>query len=286
MHEAAIRVGLSDWREWLLSVADTRTLRRLELPGELLESASGEALRRIGHLRLAVLHVADALPATLSRYASEAGLTDDGNAMTALLRGVRDRLCGGVRLTSVDVGLDRLRDEDFDTGLRRRAHLLRRLIHDLEPLGVAVAVRVCMPRPFAGSHEWEWAGNLLHELSDERCGLAVDVAMPDLPETFDPDTLLRDCSSHLALLRLHFRWGWGESPAEAEWQRWAGALRRHAGPLGIVFCPREVPLNCAAPLLGDVERWASLLTGAAPPRPLTTPGAGRATGHPPARSPG
>lgn len=286
MHEAAVRVGLPAWREWLLCLADTRHLRRLELPGDLLEAESGDALRLLGHLQLAVLHVADALPASLGRYLSETGLTENPTGMAALLAGLRARLRGGVRLTSVDLGIDRLHAEGFEDGLRRRAHLLRRLIHDLEPLGVAVAVRVRTPRPFVGSHEWEWAGNLLHELTDERCCLAVDVVMPDLPETFDPDVLLRDCSSHLALLRLHFRWGWGESPAEAVWQRWGTALRRHAGPLGLVFCPQETPLAGAAALLADVERWAALLTGAPSARPITPAAAARPTAPPPARSPG
>lgn len=282
MHEAAVRLTSSDWREGLLRVADTRTLRLVEFPGDVLEAESGEAIRWLEHLRLSVLHVADALPATLGRYASEAGLTENADALAALLHGVRLRLQGGVRLTSVDVGLNRLQSEDFEGGLRRRVHLLRRLIHELEPLGVAVAVRVRMPRPFAGSHEWEWAGNLLHELLDEHCCLAVDVAMPDLPEAFDPESLLRDCSSHLALLRLHFRWGWGESPDATAWQRWAAALRHHAGPLGIVFCPQPLPGGCAAALLADVENWAALLTGAAVKRSPLAPDGGRAAGPPPA----
>jgi hypothetical protein len=88
----------------------------------------------------------------------------------------------------------------------------------------------------------------------------------------------------LAVVRLHFRWRWGESPPEAVWARWGAALRHHPGRLGVVFCPHEPPLATAPALLADIQRWAEPLTGEyrqlrdaaggapAPPRPARNPG--------------
>jgi hypothetical protein len=260
MHDVAVRIALADWREWLLSVADTRTLRRLELPAELLDARAADAIPLLEHLGLSVLHVPDAIPANLSRYASESGLAADDAALGTLTRDLRARLGGRVRCTSLDLGLDRLSTEGVEAGLRRREHLLRVLVEGLEGSGVALAVRVRLPRPFGGSHEWEWAGNLLHEIAEVHAGLALDVVLSDLAEDLDIEALLRECSAHLMLVRLHFRWRWGESPTAATWERWCNALRHHSGRLGVVFCPTALPLAAATVLLADVERWSAPLT--------------------------
>jgi hypothetical protein len=261
MHEVAVRIGMTDWREWLLSLADTRRLRWLELPTELLEPGPTGALRLLEHLDLAVLHVADAIPANLSRYASESDLTGNEAGLATLARAVRSRLSGRARCTSVDLGLDRLGGEGLEEGLRRRARFLRAILEGLEATGVALAVRLRLPRPFAGSHEWEWAGNLLHDLGEAQAGLALDVMMSDLPEDFEVEARLRECAAHLAVVRLHFRWRWGESPADAVWERWCSALRHHPGRLGVVFCPQPLPLSAATALLADIQRWAEPLLG-------------------------
>ena len=261
MHDVAVRIGMADWREWLLSLADTRSLRRLELPAELLDPDGAAALRLIEHLGLSVLHVADAIPPNVGRYASESGLVHNEAGLAALVRSARDRLGGRVCFTSLDLGLDRLGAEGVEEGLRRRAHFLRALLDGLGTPGMTLAVRVRLPRPFPGSHEWEWAGNLLHEMVGTQAGLALDVALSDLPEEFDVEALLRECSAHLAMVRLHFRWRWGESPADAAWKRWCSALRHHPGRLGVVFCPQEPPLAAAAALLADIQRWSEPLTG-------------------------
>ncbi|NLF16395.1 MAG: hypothetical protein GX595_03950 [Lentisphaerae bacterium] len=258
MPEVALRVGAAEWREWLWCVADTRSLRALELPGDVIAGEAAALLPLLTHLRLGLAHVADAVPAALGRYASEAGLADDPARLQALLGGLRARLQGGVRWTSVDVGLDRLATEGYAAGLQRRLHFLRLLIHGLEPLGVRVAVRVRWPRPFADSHEWEWAANLLHDLADERCRLALDVVLSDLPDDVRPEALLRDCSAHLAVLRLHVPWGAGEGLPESSWAAWAAAWRRLPGPLTVVFCPPPLAAAQAPRLLAAVEAWAGL----------------------------
>lgn len=261
MHDVAVRIGMPDWRDWLVRVADTRTLRWLELPADVLEPAGAAELRLVDHLGLAWLHVADAIPANLSRYASESGLSAHPAALAALSQALRQRLQGRTRSLSLDLGLDRLPVEGVEAGLQRRGHFLRALVAGLEATSITLAVRVRVPRPFAGSHEWEWAGNLLHDVAHAQVGLALDVAMSDLPEEFEVESLLRECAAHLAVVRLHFRWRWGESPAEAVWQRWCGALRHQPGRLAVVFCPHEPPLAVATALLQDVERWAEPLTG-------------------------
>jgi hypothetical protein len=264
MHEVAVRIGMTDWREWLLSVADTQRLRRLELPAELLEPQAAATLRLLEHLGLSVLHVADAIPANLSRYASESGLAENEAGLAALVRSTRARLQGRTHFSSLDLGLDRLQAEGVEEGLRRRGRFLRTLLGGLEASGVTLAVRVRLPRPFAGSHEWEWAANLLHDVVGAPAGLALDVVMSDLLEESDVEALLRECAAHLAVVRLHFRWRWGESPTDAVWERWCGALRHHPGRLGVVFCPHEPPLASAGALLADIQRWAAPLLGEYP----------------------
>ena len=259
MHDVAVRVGGAEWRDWLLHLADTRTLRRLEVPGDLLEPDPCAVLRLAQHVGLSVLHVPDAIPPTLSRYASETGLADNAVALASLAAGLQSRVKGGVLYTSVDLGLDRLALECFADGLRRRNRFLRALRGHLEPLGVSLAIRVRWPRPFPGSHEWEWAGNLLHELRSERCFLAVDVVMQDLPEDFRVEGMLRDCAAHLAVVRLHYRPGLSECPSLEAWERWAAALRHHAARLAIVFCPQEPPLASAAEALAAIEGWAGAM---------------------------
>jgi hypothetical protein len=257
MHDVAVRVGPAAWREWLTRVADTRALRGIEVPADLLLDQADELPRRARHLGLSLLQVTDVVPVSLSRHLGEVPLADDETAMAALACRVRESLPGQVRFASLDVGLDRLAGQDFDQGLRRRVRLLRSLAGELAKLEMVVAVSVRVPRPFAGSRQWEWAGNLLHEAGEPRCRLAVDVVLPDLAEGFDAAGLLRDCAAHLGVLRLHFRWRWGEVPTAAQWEAWATALRHHPGPLGVVFCPREPVVTAAPSLLADIEGWAA-----------------------------
>jgi hypothetical protein len=278
MHDVAVRVGAADWREWLLCLADTRGLRQLELPAAVLDPDPPDALRLLDHLGLAVLHVADAIPANLSRYASESGLAGDEAGVAALVRFAQARLRDRVRFASLDLGLDRLHDEGVEPGLRRRTRFLRALLSGLETSPVVLAVRVRLPRPFAGSHEWEWAGNLLHEVGAARVGLALDVVLSDVPDDFAVEALLRECAAPLAVVRLHFRWRWGESPPAAVWERWCRALRHHPGRLGVVFCPQAPPLATAAALLADIQGWAEALGGA---YPQVRPAAGGPPGPPP-----
>jgi|GEM_PF-2627374 len=259
MHDVAVRVGHVGWREWLLGMADTRTLRRIEVPADLVWAGGPDLLKLAQHLGLSLLHVADVVPASLSCHLSDGPWADDESVLALLAAQVRKHLPEGVRFGSLDLGLDRLAMGDFAEGLRRRSSFVRRLARELAPLGTRVAVRVRMPRPFAGSHQWEWAGNLLDELRPEGCCLAVDVVLHDLPEGFDPEALLRDCAAHVGLVRLHFRPQAGEAPDAGCREAWASVLRRQPGTLVIVFCPSGPTLAPAAGLLADIERWAGRL---------------------------
>jgi hypothetical protein len=256
MHETGVRIPGADWRDWLLKVADTRGLRRIEVSGDLLAEHGDELVRRSQHLAISLLHVTDVVPSNLGRYFGESELADDGVVLASLLSRVREGVPAKLRIASLDLGLDRLTGRQVDAGLQRRARLLRGLSRELAAQSTGIALRVRVPRPFVGSHEWEWAANLLHELGEPRCRLAVDVVMPELGAGFDIDALLRDCGARLGVLRLHFRWRDPETPAASQWALWSAALRRHAGPFAVVFCPRRPTLASAAALLADIECWA------------------------------
>lgn len=259
MHEVAVCVSPARWREWLLSLADTRTLRRIEVPADLVWAEGRGLLGIAQHLGLSLLHVVDVVPASLSRHLGDHPWADDEGILTALAQDLRVHLPEGVRFASLDLGLDRLAGDGFAAGLRRRAAVLRRLARAVAPLGTRMALRVRMPRPFAGSRQWEWAGNLLAELRAEDCCLAVDVVMQDLPSGFDPEALLRDCAAHAGLFRLHFPPSGGDAPDLACRQAWAAVLRRQPEALAVGLCPSAPGLVPSPGLLADLEGWARRL---------------------------
>ncbi len=259
MHEVAVRIVPAEWREWLRLAGDTRRLRCIEVSGDLLAAASPELPRAALHLGLELIHVADVIPPSLSCYLGEMALGDDEGALAALCREVTRGLPEGVRFASLDLGLDRLALSPFEEGFRRRVLLMRALRRELFPRGTTAAVRVRLPRPFAGSRQWEWAANLLHELGEPRCRTALDVMLSDLAQDLDADSVLRDAGGHAGVVRLHYRWRGGEQPDETTREQWSAALRRHPGPLAVVFCPWEPTLDSASGLLADIERWAAAL---------------------------
>lgn len=257
MIECAVRVPSDEWGQWLAFVADTRRLRAVEVPSELLAPNHPPVLDLCGHLDLDVFHVADALPPNLGRYFIESGFLDVDHAIQALRQGLLARLKGGVRFASFDLGLDRIDVDPETDGLTRRVELVSHLLEETDDLEVTLGVRVRLPRPFPSSHEWEWAGNIIHEMDSGRCALGVDVVMDDLLEIDDAETFVRSCASQLALVRFLYDPKPGERPMDDAFADWAKALRYHAMDVGVVFCPRAVEVLWAETLLRDIERWVS-----------------------------
>ncbi|MBN2449802.1 MAG: hypothetical protein JXR77_05400 [Lentisphaeria bacterium] len=253
MIECAVRIPATDWRAWLAAVGDARTIRAVELPGDLLEPGDPGPLKQLEHLGLSLLHVPDLLPVTFGRFAADTCWPPGQESFEALSLWLRERFLWKIRLTSVDLALDRVRTANTEDDLRIRVELLRILAREAYETDVGVALRLRVPDPFPSSRQWEYAANILYELGGDACGLALDVVPEDLAPDFDIETCVRRCASRLRLLRFLY----GQRPAEhlamPIWRAWAKALRSHCRPVGVVLCPRHPILARADALLASVE---------------------------------
>ena len=261
MIECAVRIGAANWKAWLRHVADTRALRALEVSAELLEAEYPVIHDLLEKLGLSVLHVPDVVPPNVGRFFAESPFPDFPGALQSLRRGMSRHWRCEARVVSIDLALDRMELSGVEEGLRRRVALLRSLLTDMEDLGVAPGLRVRLPRPFPGSHAWEWAGNILHELGSERCSLVLDMVLGDVEADFDPNEAIRSCASHLSLVRFFYRPNKEDRPTDAMHAAWAEALRSYSTASAVVFYPAPCRREQLAAAVRDMERWREIYGG-------------------------
>ncbi|MBT3381210.1 MAG: hypothetical protein HN742_40475 [Lentisphaerae bacterium] len=257
MTNCAVSVSENEWEMWLEAIGEMTVVRDVEFPVSLVAGDVG-AGRLAEQYGLTPSFARDLLPADVARYLSESpvlGREDVGMHLRKLI--AECRTCGG-RSVSIEMGLDRIRDETFEQDFEERLKLLRALIPCADQLRVSICVQVRYPKSFPGSKEWEHAGALVHEVMHPNCRLAVNLVPEEFPPNFDISTFVRSCCFRIGTLRFHHGLASGESMADDDMATWAKALRGHGFKGGIVFSPRVSTADALQAACRKIDRWARL----------------------------
>lgn len=257
MIACGISIPERDWRTWLDTVGDLERVRSVEVPASLLVGEP-ESLRLCEHYGLRILHAGNLLPADVARYLSEtpaAGRPDVSACLKDMLAQCRD---AGVRSVSIDLGLDRIRQDSYERDADERLRLLRSLVGVADELRVTVCVHVRYPRAFPGSKAWGSAANLVHDAMHPRCKLAVDLVPADFPENLDAAELVRVCYVHTAVFRFCYDPSLGETLTDEMQEVWSSVMHEHSFKGSVIFCPRTSEDQAIAEACRRIDGWSRL----------------------------
>ncbi len=255
MISCAISLPEADWQQWLHAMGNMRIVRDLELPVSLLQDVP-DVLPQAEQQGFHLLHAHDLLPSDVARYLSESSVRGSHDLLTYLRETVVNCQLAGARYVSMEMGLDRIGEHTFEVDLGERVKLLRALMPAADQHRITLCLQVRYPRSFPGCRDWEYAGNLVHEVMHPNCRLAVNLFPNDLPPDFDIDQFVATSYFHVAVIRFHYSPMLGESLETKQQRAWAAALQKHAFKGVVIFCPKTANVEGAASACADVDGWA------------------------------
>ena len=248
------------WQDWLDAVGNLRRVRDVALPVSLL--VTEPAIRtRAERLGLTVSHAQDLLPADVARYLSESPARGRKDVLSRLKDMLVQCRAAGARVVGFELGLDRIREAAFAQDLTDRVKLLRALMPVADSQKVTLCVQVRYPREFPHSKQWEYAGNLVHEVMHPCCRLGISMVPAELPADFDIGSFVRLYSFNLGALRFHYSPAMGETLGRESQARWAEALRRHGFKGLVVFCPKVKEPEGIPEASAAIDAWAEAYAG-------------------------
>jgi hypothetical protein len=252
MIDPVIRLKTPDWREWLFAVANTGTLRQVELSVDLLTDP--ELKTQLEHYGIRVVHGGDLLPAHIGRYLWETTPVP----WEQVLANTTERLHlldeWGIRATSLDLGMGRIAAETCGSGLEPRVEFLQRLRAEAESLEICLGVDTRYPREYPLSKAWEYAVNLVREISLDYCRLSLDLFAGELAEDFDLAAFVRRVYLTVETVRFHFNPCLGETLDNLRTADWLKTLQAHEFRGQFIFCPEQVPTDECAKVCEQIDR--------------------------------
>ena len=233
----ALRIPDRGWRKWLDAVSQTLHLRAVEASAALV-AENPAFLPRLAELGLELCHVRDLLPDEIARHLFEA----PGKTRDDLRKHVDDLLrraeAARARSADLEFGLDRIDGPQMEDALRRRIDFLRDLLDGPNVPHIDLCVPVRQPPPFPGAYTRDAAANLIYEVMNPACRLAVELFPGELPADMDIGAFVREHYLQTALFRFHWQPALGEALDPARQRQWATALKRHTYRGCVVFCPK------------------------------------------------
>ena len=239
MINCAASIDATNWEIWLDAVANMPALREVEVPAELL-LGEPRLLAAANQYGLQISYVRNLLPPHISRYLGESPARGREDIAASLRELLLKCEAAGSRMVSLDLGLDRMKEQSFDQDLAERVRLLRGLIPAADKYRMMLCLNVRHPRGYPASKEWEYAANLVHEVMHPACRLAVNVFPAECPADFNVDRFVGSCYYHIGVIRFHYDPALGESLVEEEQKQWSEALHRHAFKGAVIFCPTMI----------------------------------------------
>ena len=238
MITVAIRIAENGLDAWLAGLGTLLTIREVDLSAA--SAGNRPLLATLERNGLRVAHVGQFLPSGFSTFFAElepAGrepfLAHVKTAALACLQAAPRRL--SLELDFRYAAHSSPAGNDVHAAW---AMLLRRLLPLTSDPGVVLCLPVSLPPAVPGSRELAVVGNLLYEIMHPACRLALDVYPGELPPDFDSFRFLRDCLSHLEMVRFHYVLALGETLEERLAANWAETLRRHGFKGVVVFAPQ------------------------------------------------
>ncbi len=253
----AIRIPDRNWRKWLDAAARTLHVRTVEASAALL-AENPAFLPRLAALDLDLVHVRELLPDETARHLFEAPPKTRDDLRKHVDELLRRAEAAGARSADLEFGLDRIEGRDPEEALRRRIDFLRDLLKTVNPPGIDLCVPVRHPPPFPGARTRDAAANLLFEVMDPACRLAVGVFPAELPPEMDIGAFLREYYLQTAVFRFHWQPALGEELDPDRQRQWADALIRHSYRGCVVFCPRARQPEAIAHVVDLVDSLAPL----------------------------
>ena len=257
MITCAVNVAENRWREWLDAVGNMTVVRDVEFPASLLINESN-AMALAERYGLKVSHAQDLLPPEVARYLTESPLRGRDDVLPCLGNTLKQCRAGGVRSVSLEMGLDRIGEATLEQDLAERIKLLRSLMPVADSQRLTLCIQVRYPRAFPGSREWEYAGNLVHEVMNPCCRLAVNLVPSDFPQDFELRNFIRSCYFNIGIVRFHYDPALGENLTMDTQAEWAAVLQNHGFKGGVVFCPRVSGPDGIATACSQIDQWAAL----------------------------
>ncbi len=233
-----ISVSDAEWQYWIEAAANTLLLRKIEISGELFNSAP-ELRQNLEDYGLTITHCRDIVPSDVGRYLFESSdpvCEEIARETLLLMNRLWERR---VQLMSLEVGLDRIAAKNVEGELGRRVRFLHRLIEAGND-GNTLCVAARNPRNFPTSKAWEYAGNLIHEVGRPHCRLRVDLFPSELPPESSIDKLVSSFYLHAGVIRIHWQPAQGETTETIRAADWIRALVKHGYKGGFVLCPDGV----------------------------------------------
>ncbi len=256
MTTTALSIPDEHWDVWLDAVADTRYIRNLEVPAELVLGIDAQLPEKAGQAGLRVSFVRDLVAPEAARNATELADAPRHELIGNLCSRIKCAGDYGVILGTLEVGVGAAGNSEND--LARRVQFLRRLMPASAEAEVTIALPARYPPAYPGARQWENVGNIIHEVMHPNCKFAVDVFPAELAPDFDIPQFLRQCGYQMGVVRFNFEPALGEGFEPGKDELWARALQRHAFRGGVVFRPRNVVSEEAIiQVCKTVDRWAN-----------------------------
>ena len=258
MTTTALSIPDSNWNMWVEAVADTRYIRHLEVPAELVLSGDAALSETAAQSGLRVSFVRDLVAPEAARNATELADAPRHELIGNLCSRIKCAGDYGVSLGTLDVGVGNIPAENPEKELARRVQFLRRLMPAAAEAEVTIALPARYPPAYPGARQWENVGNIIHEVMHPECKFAVDVFPAELPPDFDIPQFLRQCGYQMGVVRFNYEPLLGEGFEPGQDELWARALQRHAFRGGVVFRPRNVESEEAVKrVCTTADRWAN-----------------------------
>ncbi|MCK5802255.1 MAG: hypothetical protein KAI66_05455 [Lentisphaeria bacterium] len=259
MIHCALRVDDQDWRVWLDTLPSCRWCREIEISMELVDQEPdlGAVVGRVG---LGVAHVRHLLPMQTAPYVAESGLGGRSSFIAGVVRSLQRCAALGARGVSLEMGLDRIDNNDVEDGIQIRTEFLDAVLSGVPLENLSLALIVRYPASFPGSRAWDLAANVVHGIESDACVLALDVMLDDVGDDEAFGSLLRSWASVLGVLRFHCPYPEGEIPGDETIAHCAQMLRRLGWRGTVVFCFTNADASVAKDICTLADQWATLFS--------------------------
>lgn len=231
-----VNVEGENWRDILFAASNTKRIRSVEISAALLEHREElqELLNRYG---MNVVHVRDLLPLDLGRYLMEVAEPLRKGIVNGCIETLFQCIDMGVQCVTCELGLDRIQVSRLEEEIQGRVHLLRRLAAAVDRKKINICIPVRHPRAYPTSKDWEYAGNIIHEVMHPQCRLTFNLFPTEFSPDFELKKFIRSIYLNAGILRFIYEPSMGERPEDWFSENWNGYLSEYgfAGPL--VFRP-------------------------------------------------
>jgi hypothetical protein len=206
----------------------------IELPSDILGQGA-RTDRVLSSIRLPLACARDVLPVNVSRYMAEEP-SHTRQELVAHARRQLEKASGhSFHYASLDVGLERVRGNDWRAALDARMSVLKTVL----PIAARGDITVCLPQRLpAGPAGVRSAIEVAGELKHDSCRVQLDVFPDELPDAAAVEAALSALDDALlAVVRFHFEPELRVCMDPHHHEAWAAALRQRAFKGAVVFCP-------------------------------------------------